>query len=362
MKKELGSDFWLSYEELKGATHISDQATLNFKGSDYVWTSTGRSAISLILESIEETVAKPKKAILPIFTCETVVAPFKHNGYEVFPYYIDKSLIAIDDALCDLIDKIQPSVLLFHNYFGFETFKPSQKLQQKLSTNSTIIIEDCTQTLYSDFRYRSADFYVASIRKWCGVPDGGIAVRRNGKFGSKPTLHDKKLEMKKIEASTLKYEYIVNNKGSKDTFLKAFAEAENILNRQSQVYSISPTSLKIQGDLNLSTLKSKRRENYAYLFEGIRNHSDIKAALPPIADGVTPLFFPIYCNDRKLIQTQLATHSIYAPILWPCPAEFSHIKDRTTRYVYEHLLCIPIDQRYEANDMERILQVLNDEK
>ena len=361
MKKEIGSNFWLSQEELSEPLLSLDPKTLDCAGSDFVWTSTGRSAISLVLQSIEEEGIRSKRVLLPIFTCHTVVEPFIKNGYEVYPFYIDEHLRVMEKSLCQLIEKVQPSVLLFHNYFGFETCNLSQRFWGGIRENGIIVIEDCTQSLYSGFRCEYANFYIASIRKWCGVPDGGFAVRRKGVFTHKPIDYDKPLEKKKVEASLLKHDYIINDKGDKNSFLSAFKEAEMILNEQQQVYSISPISLRVQEALDISSLKKRRRKNYAQLFDAITRSKDgLRAALPEIKedDQVVPLYFPIYCLNRKATQKLLASHDIYAPILWPCPQEFEQEKDNTAEYIYDNLLCIPIDQRYNSEDMERILEVL----
>jgi hypothetical protein len=364
MNKEIGSNYWLSPKELEGSSVNITPSKFNCFGTDYVWTSTGRSAISLVLSSIENAVEVPKRAVLPAFTCDTVVEPFVKNGYEIFTYNVDKGLVVNEEYLSLLIKDIEPSVLLFHNYFGFETFSLSHGLLNILKGMGTILIEDCTQTLFSSFRNTQADFWIASIRKWSGVPDGGFAVRDEGVFTIKPRCNDEALESKKIEASLLKYDYIINGKGNKSDFLEAFAEAENILNNQTEIYSISPSSMKIQGDLNVSKLKVKRRDNYSQLYDGIIKKESIKPAMSQLKENenVVPLYFPLYCNDRRITQKLLASNDIYAPILWPCPKVFSSkIKDKTVKYIYEHLLCIPIDQRYDSGDMDRILKVLYDE-
>lgn len=63
--------------------------------------------------------------------------------------------------------------------------------------------------------------------------------------------------------------------------------------------------------------------------------------------------FPILCDDREKIQKLLVKNAVYAPIIWPKNEIFSRVSEKV-EYVYEHLLCIPIDQRYDTDDMERI--------
>ena len=48
---------------------------------------------------------------------------------------------------------------------------------------------------------------------------------------------------------------------------------------------------------------------------------------------------------------------IYAPVVWP-KADCCPEVDKDSEYVYEHILCIPIDQRYDVDDMERVVKVI----
>ena len=75
--------------------------------------------------------------------------------------------------------------------------------------------------------------------------------------------------------------------------------------------------------------------------------------------NVTPLYFPVICiEDRKSVQEYLREKKIYAPIVWPKP---SYITERINEadFFYEHLLCIPCDQRYGIEEMKYIVECCN---
>jgi hypothetical protein len=114
--KEIGSNFWLNRcDELKTKEISLDFLQLNIR--DVAFLSTGRSAISFVLEYIELPVHK-KVALLPPFTCHTVIEPFINAGYKVFYYRIDKNLTCSRQYFLEDIEKYQPSVVLVHGYFG----------------------------------------------------------------------------------------------------------------------------------------------------------------------------------------------------------------------------------------------------
>ena len=71
-----------------------------------------------------------------------------------------------------------------------------------------------------------------------------------------------------------------------------------------------------------------------------------------------PLYFTIYVQDRPALQRVLAQEAIYAPVIWPVEDERVLI-DNDVKYIYDHLLAIPCDQRYDTEDMQRIVTIIN---
>lgn len=360
MLKEIGSNFWLSDNDTKNSIErLLSPEIFNCIGNDYVWLSTCRSAISLVIETIENrNLGISKRVCLPAFTCHTVYEPFINAGYEIFPLHVDKNLKSDAQEILDCVLESKVGIVLFHRYFGFDTLDNINDIIPTLRKNNVIVIEDCTQSMYSNISRMNADYFVGSIRKWCGVPDGGFAVCKDNIIINKPLFHDSVLEKAKYEASMLKYDYIANEKGKKEDYLQKYAEAEEILNNQECFYSIAPLSIKVQNNQDLNMIKNKRRTNYKTLLNSLKKNCKITPIFNEIPDSVVPLYFPILCDNRKEIQTTLINNSIYAPIIWPkdenCPPVALDVD-----YIYEHILCIPIDQRYSTDDMERVSDILN---
>ena len=195
------------------------------------------------------------------------------------------------------------------------------------------------------------------MRKWSGVFDGGFAVCREGLFCQKPTLIDEKLQDAKKEASKLKYEYLFEGKGDKSEYLSKYKESEEILSAQSRFYSISDLSISILSNLDVQELEMKRRLNYEVITEGLIGCTDIKVIFEEIKKDEVPLYCPILCGNRDEAQKKLIENSIYAPVVWP-KADCCPLVDGDANYLYEHILCIPIDQRYNVYDMRRVIDVI----
>lgn len=362
MLSEIGSNFWIRSEELSlKAVEITPEQ-FGCKGTDYVWMSTGRGGTSFVLDTIEKCNPNVRKvAILPPFTCNTVIEPFLAKGYEVQTFHVGRDLKSLGADILFSAREYNAGVVLLHRYFGIDTIGNVDVVVKELQNEGIVVIEDCTQCLYSSFERSQADYIVGSIRKWCGVPDGGFAVCKDGKFENKPIKKNADLEDAKKEASLLKYQYLFEGIGDKQVFLAKFRDAEDILDEEQRYYAISDLSAAIQSNLDVEDLKEKRKANYKIIAEGLKGVEGIKIITEVLAEDEVPLYCPILCEHRQDIQKLLEKNAIYAPVVWP-KAECCPEVDKDADYLYDHILCIPIDQRYGEDDMKRVINTLKESK
>ena len=352
MLSEIGSNFWLPQGE-KVQSQI-DTRLFCTTIDDSAFTSSGRCAISLVLTDITVSF---KRALLPSFTCESVIDPFVQQGYKVAFYSLGDELNITRERFLDEVRKANPEVILIHNYFGFNTTSEIRGLIQNLKEEGVVVIEDLTQSLYSSFGRLPADYYIGSFRKWDGIPDGGFALKTSGYFKSKPSKEDSSLVAAKISAMLAKYEFLFNNQGEKAMFLEKFSEAERLLEDEKEIFRMSDFSQKEQANLNVEKLKKSRRRNYSHLLQSVSE--SVKPLFGILPDEVVPLYFPIICKNRRTeIQIWLRSNSIFAPVVWPKP-RFINFKTPGADYFYEKLLCIPCDQRYGDEEMNKIASILN---
>lgn len=354
LMKEIGSSFWISRAELEFANrsvNFPPFSLFGLKGSDSCFTSTGRSAIDLVIQNeLFSNKSLPKIVVLPSFSCESVYSSFIKNGFEIRQYSIDSKLEVVDDL--DVLTE-GAGILLIHKYFGFDTFS-NNKLIEKIKKKGTVVIEDLTQCLYSSFPRLNADYWIGSIRKWFGVPDGGFIVSSTKEIINKPTKKDKELETAKIEAQLEKYDYMVLNKGQKESFLNKFKYAEELLDNQTMIYAISDSSLNILNNINTDEVINQRRKNYNVFINTVNDKSVL--LFNELNENVTPLYCPIRVAKRKELQNYLRTNNIYAPIIWPKEGLLGQAECSNA---YDDLLAIPIDQRYSGKDMIRIAKCIN---
>ncbi|MCM1142818.1 MAG: hypothetical protein NC453_29980 [Muribaculum sp.] len=329
---------------------IDKQIDAQCRGTTFL--STCRSAIREILTTDRDV----KRAFVPAFTCHSVIAPFNAMGIEVIPYPLKKDLSIDWNGLLDLAEKFSPEVILIHGYFGFNTTEGWYNPIGVLSRKSITVIEDLTQTMFSNYGFIASHFKVGSIRKWLPVPDGaflkGLKIQN--------LTEDKELSDTKWEALLAKGEYIFAGKGEKSEFMPKFPEAESLLDSRNQAHSMSKLTYALIGRTDFDNLKSIRQSNYAHLVERLATHPQIKIIRPHLDDSEVPFLLPVYIEqNRSAFQKFMAEHNVFPTIIWKCPEELSGRINQDTNYIYDNILCFHVDQRYDATDMERVGDIVD---
>lgn len=353
--KEIGSYFYFSEEMLYGA--YKDCLCIP---KEYSYLSTCRSAIDICLKQIK---TDKKIALLPSFTCHAVVEPFIKNEYLVFPYAIKENFEIEIDKLLKQIEMVRPSVILIHDYFGINTNRKIKDsvVESMLKKMRIQIIVDRTQSMFSTYQQIRRDYCVGSIRKWLGIPDGAFV-----NLNLNVVNEDKELSDSKCKAMLYKYNYIVKNKGEKETLLGLYRKAEGILDARLCAYRMSDLSMKIISNTSFDNLKEIRRRNYTILSQGLTKCSFIKVPFTELDETEVPFYFPVFVQiDRIGLQKYLADNNVYATVIWACPDIFINLIDEVSDRIYKEILCIPCDQRYTEDDMTYIVNLImnyNEEK
>jgi dTDP-4-amino-4,6-dideoxygalactose transaminase len=152
----------------------------------------------------------------------------------------------------------------------------------------------------------------------------------------------------------LKALYLRGEKISKDEFLVLNREAEECLYRNTEMCRISDYAKKRLQSVDIMSVFNTRTDNARFLMEHLKRYnSRINAVLNDNIES--PLYFPIYVDDRKELQQYLINYDIYASIIWQISKEVRPVDNENVQYIYEHLLAIPCDQRYSIDDMKKII-------
>ncbi len=347
---EIGSEFWL--DDLPVESDRNIPSWVRSFGS-VVLTSSGRGAISCILENIDPP---HKTVLLPSYICTSVIEPFLRYGYECEFYPVDENFQV---AAKDLPEFSAIGVFVHTGYFGFTTNHMDEKILAKLKESATIILEDVTHTLFTkQRRFEGNDFVFGSFRKWFGIPDGGFAA---GDGLAVPPSGNSMIASLRKEALQLKYRYLLTlDPDLKAAYLKKFAEAEHYLDDDVLPYAIDRASLSLLNRFDIEEMRAKRRKNYNFLYDRFRALDAVHILLPKADKTVCPLFFPVLIPGRRdEVKKRLIDEKIYCPVHWLQSAnlktgDFSEAVHR----LYENELSIPCDQRYDGSHMERIVRTM----
>lgn len=295
--------------------------------------------------------------IVPSFTCESVVEQFCTVGYEIYPYSLNQDLSINLSELEKQIRNIKPSVLIFHRYFGFDTCKGIENVINRIPNLNLITIEDETHYMFSEKRYTWPTFRIGSMRKWGPFPDGAYLICRENSI-KQPREEDSCFVQLEIKAMDAKQAYL-EGRSKEQSYRKYFADGRNYIDRQKGTYAMSYVSRYAIGNLDRKKMLNSRRTNANVLMEGLKGFKWFDLVFQSIEDGTTPFMIPILVHgERKQFQEYLSAHKIYATVIWGCPECIRNKIKTTDEKIYNEILCIPCDQRYDAIDMERIVSVI----
>lgn len=328
------------------------------------YTASGREAIELALISLEhEKPELPKRCLMPAYMCDSVFLPFLHRDWELVFYSVDRELETAGEEIFSLALEHDPGLIFIHPYYGSDTCRGLRRQLSALRRSGVMVMEDVTQSYYLEEAGRDADFVVGSLRKWYAVPDGGFTA------SDLPLATDVLLEGEGYAEERLiplvqKWEYLYaeslteeEKQSLRAAFLTTNRSLEEALDHYEGVRGMSRLSAHILANVDEEAARRARAENYGCLYEKI---ASMKRLWPILlkGDGEAPLYLPVYAKERNEMQRFLAQRGVYAPVLWPVGEQNREELRGDETYIYEHMLALPVDQRYGAAEMERIAQIL----
>ena len=353
MKKEIGSIFPLSDLALSQAEVAQSQFP-----SDRIYYSLCREALCDIANALNGTT---KKVLIPAYTCQTVITPFEECGWQCVYFPIKRDLRIDTQSLVKLVEETNPSLVVVHPYFGMDLNDEEIATLVSIKGTGVSIVLDLTQCLFSKNQYSFATYIVASYRKWMPIPDGGYLINlSHSESISQPVEENSEFTEREKAAMYLRGQYFANGEQrTKDISIRLSKAADFIAESNIKPHRMSQVAYNLLQNESLELNQKCRFDNYTYLYKNIIESDKITKVCKDINEVTTaPLYFTIYVKNRLALQKLLAQDSIYAPVIWPVEDERVLINDEV-KYIYEHILAIPCDQRYDERDMQRALDIIN---
>jgi hypothetical protein len=293
--------------------------------------------------------------------------PFVYAGWKLNFYHVGTDLRARENELYRQIESIKPGLLFIHSYYGVDTWEPMRSLLAAYREKGGRVMEDVTQSYYLREGGIGADYVVGSLRKWYPIPDGGF-IASDWPIFPDNIPESKEFTEKRLALLTRKWAYLHGGEAEavrkqiKADYLEKNREAEEWLDGVSGITAMSRCAKGLLAAESEAVCRRKRNENYLALYKGFQQKGLMEKGPAPIFherhENAAPLYFAIYAEQRDVLQAYLQERGIFAPVLWPVGKENEGYLSEAERYIFDHMLALPLDQRYGPKEMERIMEVL----
>ncbi len=259
---------------------------------------------------------------IPYYTCPTVWQAIQKEHCKIHFYHIDKNFMPVKR-----FDK--NDFILYTNYFGI-----CAKNIKELDIKYPNLIVDNAQAFFMP-KYGIASFN--SLRKFLEVPDGAFLSI------------DKHLNLK-FEKDTFSVEYLSAHKSINiaSDYPDYYANENRFQNEDIKTMSDSTKELYTLTDIKY--VKEKRLSNFYNFHKLLADINELKLEL---CDEDVPMYYPLLINNENL-KNSLIEKGIFLPKYWN-----SMPKNWTESYIREHLLLLPINENYEQEDINKIIDIIN---
>lgn len=270
-----------------------------------------------------------EKVYVPYYTCDTVLEPINKLSINHEFYHITE-----DYKLTQAPILGNGEALIYTNYWGLQT-DYCEELAKRYGTQ---LILDYTQAFYSQPIDGIDTFY--SCRKFFGVPDGGYLY----------TDAEANFELEQDESYTridslVKRIDLSPEAGYHDFQKTSAAFCEMSLCRMSKF------TKRIMQSIDYEQVAKQRISNYNALQQALGGRE--------LHGGEVPMIYPHVSKQGAILRNHLIQHKIFVAKYWQNVTEWCE-ENTTETEMANHMLPLPIDQRYGEEDMKRIIDLITE--
>ena len=328
----------------------------------YYFTTSGRCAFKNLCTKIGVD-----SILVPSFICPDFFEFIREITNQVFIYRVLTDLSIDYYDVIEMVKKNNIRYILTIDYFGLVNHK-NTIMHIKEEIPSLVVIQDlshtCIQILKGNFSILYGDYYFASLRKLLPVPDGGIYGGYNLISNVKYLAYDTDQSItseacKLIKGIYLKYpEYHTNDIESLYLQLSSLSKTL-LLDECNKNKSISKVSYKILCNIDVNHIALSRRKNYEFLRNLLYNYlNSYNLNLASQLDEFSvPYMLPVLLDnkdERNFVRDNLVIKGIYCSIIWNIESSLLLKNYSDSIYIGDRIICLPIDQRYNFDDMTTI--------
>ncbi len=272
-----------------------------------------------------------RKVYIPYYTCEVMLEPLQKCNVLYEFYHINEQLEPAKSY-----NLLPNEAFLYTNYYGLK-----QRCVERLALQyGSQLIVDNAQAFYAKPIEGIDTFY--SPRKFFGVPDGAYLY----------TTQLLNQELEQDQSYQRMSHLLMRADIGAEAGYEVFRNNDDAL-KNNPIRKMSNLTEKILCGIDYEAIKQQRRANYQMLDETIGTQNHIHFHLD--ASDV-PMVYPFY-SENMLLRQHLIANKIFVATYW------QNIFAWCQPNMWEHqltqkLLPIPIDQRYNGDDMNRIISII----
>lgn len=290
--------------------------------SEALALNSGRFCLEYLLRC-----RKYKKVYVPYFTCDTAIEPLVKLNIPFSFYHIDYTYRIVDE-----IQLASGEALLYTNYWGLQ----GDYCKELAGRYGSQLILDYTQAFYAKPISGIDTFY--SCRKYFGVPDGGYLYT--------DAVAD--VEMAQDESYTRMDSLLKRIDLSPEAGYANFQQVSASFHEM-PIRRMSRLTERLMQSIDYGKIAQRRIDNYNTLRSALGGRT--------LYEGEVPMVFPYESVDGQSLRQQLIVHKVFVAKYWPNVDEWAE-KDSTEQWMANHILPLPLDQRYGKEHMKRIINII----
>jgi hypothetical protein len=316
--------------EIGGYFKLEINETASSNNDKRVFLNSARSCLELVLHE-----KKIRKVYLPAYCCDAMLKPMTKLNIEYEFYDIGLDFKPVFEK-----ELVKDELIIIVNYFGLFF---NNDVSGFIGKGHVLI--DNAQNYYGKSICHKNVYTVYSPRKFFGVIDGGILENYLTTRSDFNKCDESEL-IEILKPHLLRYEY-----GNNPDRYNLFRVKE--LKYYNEICSVSNLTKALLSAIDFERVKEKRISNFNYLHDNLNDKSLIP--VNRLSDNKkVPMIYPFFIENNEEVYSKLINEKIYCPYYW------REVLDRVGDFINSikitrSLVALPIDQRYDIDDMQHIL-------
>jgi|GEM_PF-6586860 len=321
--------------------------------------ATGRDALAAIADSLPTTRGE---WLVPDYTCPVVAKTLLSRDKAVRPYPW-RTPWAVDEKELKALLPIATAIVVPF-YMGIE---PSGEIWALLQNSDLCVVEDRCQCvgLPPPAQIMHGEYAIGSFRKWLPVTDGAYCLSRGGTPPQPRRVPNREMARIRLAAALVKHTRTSQLAGELDQRLEQiaielFCLGEILADNETSGRRASTLTEVLLPKFDIASICESRVRNQTWLAARLADKKMVTILEPEagsIEELTVPLLaLPVLANGRDQVLRMLAEQKVYCPVHWR-DGNWSGGSSRAAAWA-SSVLSLPVDQRYNPSDLQRIVEVL----